>query len=53
MEVIINWLEAEDSGMSLEWVTCVEEGSPCNKLPDNEKRQVLFTDGSHCIVGKH
>lgn len=30
-----------------------EEIPLCNRLPENEKQYLLFTDGSCSIVGKH
>ena len=53
LEVIMDWPEGKDFGMSPEKeVTCAEEAPPYNKLPANEKRYALFLDGSYCFVGK-
>ncbi|PKU33638.1 hypothetical protein llap_16056 [Limosa lapponica baueri] len=54
LEVIMDWPEGKDFGMSEEEeVTPAEEAPPYNKLPENEKRYALFTDGSCRTVGKH
>ncbi|GAB0210111.1 hypothetical protein GRJ2_003476900 [Grus japonensis] len=54
LEVITDWPEGKDFGMSPEEeVTLAEEAPPYNKLPENEKQYALFTDGSCRIVGKH
>ncbi|GAB0179580.1 hypothetical protein GRJ2_000423300 [Grus japonensis] len=54
LEVIMDWPEGKDFGMSPEEeVACAEEAPLYNKLPENEKPYALFTDGSCCIVGKH
>ncbi|KAK4806485.1 hypothetical protein QYF61_013978 [Mycteria americana] len=54
LEVIMDWLEGKDFGISPEEeVTCAEEASLYSKLPENEKQYALFTDGSSRIVGKH
>ncbi|GAB0180146.1 hypothetical protein GRJ2_000479900 [Grus japonensis] len=54
LEVIMDWLEGKDFGMSPEEeVTRAEEALLYNKLPENEKQYALFTDGSCRIVGKH
>lgn len=36
-----------------EEVTCAEKAPLHNKLPEREKQNALFTDGSCHIVGKH
>ncbi|KAK4807003.1 hypothetical protein QYF61_000332 [Mycteria americana] len=54
LEVIMDWLEGKDFGISPEEeVTHAEEAPLYNKLPENEKQYALFTDGSCRIVGKH
>ncbi|GAB0207918.1 hypothetical protein GRJ2_003257500 [Grus japonensis] len=54
LEVIMDWPEGKDFGMSPEEeVTCAEEAPPYNKLPEDEKPYALFTDGSCRIMGKH
>ncbi|GAB0207951.1 hypothetical protein GRJ2_003260800 [Grus japonensis] len=54
LEVITDWPEGKDFGMSPEEeVTLAEEAPPYNKLTEDEKPYALFTDGSCRIVGKH
>ncbi|GAB0193865.1 hypothetical protein GRJ2_001851800 [Grus japonensis] len=54
LEVITDWPEGKDFGMSPEEeVTRAEEAPPNNKLTEDEKPYALFTDGSCRIVGKH
>jgi len=54
VEVTVGLAEGKDFGMSPEEeVTRAKEAPPCKKLPENEARSALFTDGSCCIVGKH
>uniref|UniRef100_A0A8C8AJU2 ribonuclease H n=3 Tax=Otus sunia TaxID=257818 RepID=A0A8C8AJU2_9STRI len=54
VEMITNWPESKDAGMSPEQeVKRAEEAPPYNKLPEEEKPYALFTDGSCRIVGKH
>ena len=53
LEVIMDWPEGWNFGVSPEEVTHAEEAPLCNKLPENEKQYALFTDGSCHIVGKH
>ncbi|KAM9591112.1 uncharacterized protein ACIBXB_006051 isoform 1-T2 [Morphnus guianensis] len=54
VEVITDWPEGKDFGMSPEEeVTHAEEAPLYNKLPENERQYALFTDGSCRIVGKH
>jgi len=55
LEVIMDWPEGEDFTVlpEEEEVTCAEEASPYNELPENEKQYALFTDGSCHLVGKH
>ncbi|KAM9590498.1 uncharacterized protein ACIBXB_005758 [Morphnus guianensis] len=54
VEVITDWPEGKDFGMSPEEeVTRAEEAPLYNKLPENERQYALFTDGSCRIVGKH
>ncbi|GAB0204239.1 ribonuclease H-like [Grus japonensis] len=54
LEVITDWPEDKDFRMMPEEeVTCAEEAPLYNKLPENEKQYVVFTDGSCCIMGKH
>ncbi|GAB0202801.1 hypothetical protein GRJ2_002745700 [Grus japonensis] len=54
LEVITDWPEGKDFGMSPEEeVTHDEEAPPYNKLTEDEKPYALFTDGSCRIVGKH
>uniref|UniRef100_A0A8C0ENN5 ribonuclease H n=1 Tax=Bubo bubo TaxID=30461 RepID=A0A8C0ENN5_BUBBB len=54
VEMIMNWPESKDAGMSPEQeVKRAEEAPPYNELPEEEKRYALFTDGSCRIVGKH
>ncbi|KAK4831871.1 hypothetical protein QYF61_019883 [Mycteria americana] len=48
----MDWLEGKDFRISPEEeVTRAEEAPLYNKLPENEKRYALFTDGS-CHIGK-
>ncbi|XP_051626290.1 uncharacterized protein LOC127462039 [Manacus candei] len=55
LEIITNWPEGESFGLSSEEeeekVTRAEEAPPYDKLPADERRYVLFTDGSCRIVG--
>lgn len=52
--MIMDLPKGKDFGTSPEEkVTSAEEALLCNKLPENEKKYALFTDGSYCIVGKH
>ncbi|KAK4806863.1 hypothetical protein QYF61_012584 [Mycteria americana] len=54
LEVIMDWPEGKDFGISPEEeVTRAEEAPLYKKLPENEKQYALFTDGSCRIVGKH
>jgi len=54
LEVIMDWPEGKDFGMSPEEeVMHAEDTPPHNKLPANEKQYALCTDGSCYIVGKH
>ncbi|KAK4810804.1 hypothetical protein QYF61_008776 [Mycteria americana] len=53
LEMIKDWPEGRNFGVSPEEVTCAEEAPLYNKLPENEKQYALFTDGSCHIVGKH
>ncbi|PKU30873.1 hypothetical protein llap_18822 [Limosa lapponica baueri] len=53
LEVIMDWLEGRNFGVSPEEVTCAEEAPLYNKLPENQKQYALFTDESCCIVEKH
>ncbi|GAB0181276.1 hypothetical protein GRJ2_000592900 [Grus japonensis] len=54
LEVITDWPEGKDFGMSPEEeVTRAEEAPPYNKPTEDEKPYALFTDGSCRIVGKH
>ncbi|GAB0204243.1 receptor-type tyrosine-protein phosphatase delta [Grus japonensis] len=53
LEVITDWPEDKDFGMSPEEVTRAEEAPPYNKLTEDEKPYALFTDGSCHIMGKH
>jgi len=53
LEVIMDWPEGKDFGMSPEKeTTAAEEAPPYHKLPANEKQYALFMDGSCRIVGK-
>ncbi|XP_029815793.1 uncharacterized protein LOC115307487 [Manacus vitellinus] len=55
LEIITNWPEGESFRLSSEEeeekVTRAEEAPPYDKLPADERRYVLFTDGSCRIVG--
>ncbi|KAK4818459.1 hypothetical protein QYF61_013665 [Mycteria americana] len=53
LEVIMNWPESKDFGISPEEVMHAEEAPLYNKLPENEKQYAVFTDGSCRLVGKH
>ncbi|KAK4820467.1 hypothetical protein QYF61_027749 [Mycteria americana] len=54
LEVIVDWPEGKDFGISPEEEVMCAEGAPLyNKLPENDKKYALFTDGSCHIVGKH
>jgi len=54
LEVIMDWPEGKDFRTSPEEeVTCAEEASLYNKLPESEKEYALFMDGSCHIVGEH
>ncbi|KAK4817077.1 hypothetical protein QYF61_027908 [Mycteria americana] len=54
LEVIMDWSEGKDFGvLPEEEVTRAEEAPLYNKLPENEKQNALFTDGSCHLVGKH
>ncbi|GAB0210009.1 hypothetical protein GRJ2_003466700 [Grus japonensis] len=54
LDVITDWPEGKDFGMSPEEeVTCAEEAPLYNKLTEDEKPCALFTGGSCRIVGKH
>ncbi|KAK4806926.1 hypothetical protein QYF61_012647 [Mycteria americana] len=47
LEVIMDWPEGKDFGISPEEETTHAEEAPLyNKLPENEKQYALFTDGS-------
>ena len=51
LEVITDWPEGKDFGMSPEEeVAWAEEAPLYNKLPENERQYALFTDGSCRIV---
>jgi len=53
LEVIMDWPEGKDFGVSAEEAMTRAEGAPLyNKLPGNEKQYALFTDGSCHTVGK-
>ena len=54
LEVITDWPEGKDFGISLEEeVTHAEEAPLYKKPPENKRQYALFTDGSCRIVGKH
>ena len=54
LEVIMDWPEGKKFGTSpAEEVLRAKEAPPYNELPEDEKKYALFTDGSHCIMGKY
>ena len=54
LDVIMDWPEGKKFGTSLaEEGLHAKEAPPYNEPPGNEKKFVLFTDRSRCIVEKH
>lgn len=53
LEEVMDWPEARDFRALPEKVTRAQEAPPFNKLPENERDNALFTDGSCHMIGKH
>ncbi|RMC14846.1 hypothetical protein DUI87_07022 [Hirundo rustica rustica] len=51
LEEVVDWPEARDFEALPEKVTLAQEAPPYNKLPENERDNALFIDGSCHVIG--